>query len=95
MWERWLRDPQELIPLHQDYVAIVREVAESERAVLCDLAAEFDEVPRERRGDYFWDDGIHLSWKGTRKVAELLYQCFNESEELRGIWDDPEPTAAR
>ncbi len=88
VWERWLRDPRELVPLHREYLAIVREVAESERAPLCDLAEEFDVVPPERRGGYFWDDGIHLSWEGTRKVAELLYECFRETEELRGIWDE-------
>ena len=93
--ERWLRDRRELVPLHQAYVAMVREVAESERTVLCDLAAEFEEVPEERRGEHFWDDGIHLSWEGTRKVSELLYQCFRRSEELRGVWDRPEPTARR
>jgi lysophospholipase L1-like esterase len=93
--ERWLRDRRELVPLHRAYVAMVREVAESERSVLCDLAAEFEEVPEEQRGEHFWDDGIHLSWKGTRKVSELLYQCFRQSEELRGIWDRPEPTARR
>ena len=45
------RDRRELVPLHRAYVAIVRELAESERAILCDLAAKFDEVPRgaERR----------------------------------------------
>jgi lysophospholipase L1-like esterase len=93
--ERWLRDRRELVPLHRSYVAIVREVAAAERAVLCDLTAEFDEVPEEERGAYFWDDGIHLSWKGTRKVSELLYECFRQREELRGIWDRPEPTARR
>jgi len=90
--ERWLRDRRELVPLHRAYVAIVREVAESERVILCDLAAKFDEVPQEQRGAYFWDDGIHLSWKGTRKVSELLYECFRDAEELRDIWDGPEPT---
>jgi len=91
--ERWLTDRRELVPLHRAYVAIVREVAESERAILCDLAAKFDEVPGEQRGDYFWDDGIHLSWKGTLKVSELLYECFREVKELRSIWTGPEATS--
>jgi lysophospholipase L1-like esterase len=93
--ERWLRDRRELVPLHQAYVAMVREVAASERAILCDLAAEFEEVPRGRRGAYFWDDGIHLLWEGTRKVSEILYECFREAEELRGIWAGPEAKATR
>ena len=91
--ERWLQDRRELVPLHQTYVAMVREVAASERVVLCDLAAKFEEVPRGRRGAHFWDDGIHLSREGTRKVSELLYGCFREAEELRRIWNGPEPTA--
>jgi hypothetical protein len=74
---------------------MVREVAASERAVLCDLAAKFEEVPRGQRGAHFWDDGIHLSRAGTRKVSELLHGCFREKEELRRIWDGPEPTARR
>jgi len=85
--ERWILDRRELVPLHRAYVAIVREVAESERAVLCDLTAKFDEIPPEQRGAFFWDDGIHLSWKGTRKVAELLHECFREADELRTLWD--------
>ena len=85
--ERWLRDRRELVPLHQRYVTMVREIAKSERASLCDLAAKFEEVPRDQRGAYFWDDGIHLSREGSRKVSELLYECFREAEELRGIWD--------
>jgi lysophospholipase L1-like esterase len=93
--ERWLRDRRELVPLHRAYAAIVRRVAESERAVLCDLAAAFDGVPEEQRDEHFWDDGIHLSWEGTRKVSELLYDCFRRSEELRALWDLPEPAASR
>lgn len=93
--ERWLQDRRELVPLHQAYVAIVREVAASERATLCDLAAKFEEVPGVERSASFWDDGVHLSWDGTRKVSELLYQCFREAEVLRDIWDDSEPTVGR
>jgi hypothetical protein len=93
--ERWLRDRRELVPLHGSYVGIVREIAESEGTVLCDLTARFEQLPLEQRGAYFWDDGIHLSWKGTHKVAELLHECFLGAKELRAIWEAPGPTAER
>lgn len=93
--ERWLLDRRELVPLHREYVAAVREVAKSEDAVLCDLAARFDELPDERRGDFFWDDGIHFSWEGTLKTSEFLHDCFQESDTLRAFWEHPRPSARR
>jgi len=92
--ERWLRDRRELVPLHQSYVAMVRKMAASERAVLCDLNAKFGRIPWQQRRTYFWYDGIHFSQKGTRKVTEYLHECFRETEELREIWANSEPTGS-
>ncbi len=84
---RWVADLEDLIPLHQRYVSIVRDVARSEFALLCDLAARFEQLPRdELRDDYFTDDGIHLTLQGDAKVAEILDGCFEDSAELRGVW---------
>ena len=80
--ERWLRDLSELVPLHQSYVAAVREVAAAADADLCDAEAELSSLPRAELGRLFRDDGIHLTEEGDRRLAEILYDCF----ERRGIW---------
>ncbi len=82
--ERWLRDLSELVPLHQSYVAAVREVATAEDADLCDSEAELSVLPRDERAGLFRDDGIHLTAEGDRRLAEILDQCFEE----RGIWEE-------
>jgi lysophospholipase L1-like esterase len=73
---RWLRDLDELIPLHQRYVAIVRAVAEEKGVVLCDLEAEFARLPREDVEASFRKDGIHFLEPGSERVAKMLYECF-------------------
>ena len=86
---RQLRNLDELVPLHRRYVEIVREVAEAENAVLCDLAARFDALPRRAvRHEYFGGDGIHLTLAGNDKIAEFLMECFEASPELRGIFTE-------
>ena len=70
------------MPLHQSYVAAVREAAEEEGADLCDSAAELRDLPRPRAAELFRADGIHLTAAGDRWLAEVLYQCFEE----RGLW---------
>ncbi len=83
--ERWVRDVDELIPLHRQYVSVVRKVAESEDVVLCDLQREFMKEPREKvLQEFFHDDGIHLRDAGNRKVARLLFHCFQKN----GVTDD-------
>ena len=82
--ERWLRDLSELVPLHQSYVAAVRQVAAAEDADLCDPEAELKALPRGEILELFRDDGIHLTAAGDRRLAEILYRCF----ESRGIWDE-------
>jgi lysophospholipase L1-like esterase len=86
---RHLRNLDELVPLHRRYIEIVREVAEAENAVLCDLAAHFDALPRRAvRHEYFGGDGIHLTPAGNDQIAEFLMECFEASPELRGIFAD-------
>ena len=80
---RWLRDRAELVPLHQSYVEMVREVAEeAEGARLCDLAARAEVLPWDDRRALFTGDGIHLSEHGDRAVARWLFECF----ERDGLW---------
>ena len=83
--ERHIRDLDQLVPLHQRYVEIVREVAKQEDAVLCDLAARYEQLPAaERRGD-FTSDGIHPNRSGAERVANLLYECFEAEPALREL----------
>lgn len=75
--QRHIKNLQELIPLHQSYAAVVREVASTEKAPLCDLFADFDALPgREVSREYFNKDGIHLTQRGSEKLAEFLYACL-------------------
>lgn len=81
---RWVADLDQLVPLHQSYVAAVREVAAAERAPLCDLAAAFAREPRWKlRTSYFHRDGIHLLEAGDRKLAAALDRCLAAHGLLR------------
>jgi lysophospholipase L1-like esterase len=84
--ERFLRDVDELVPLQQGYVEIVRQVAAGEGAVLCDTARAFAALPAEwRRTRLFARDGIHLRPAGQQKLAELLFECFQASGPVRAV----------
>ncbi len=77
--QRHVEDLANLIPLHQQYVAIVREVARSEDVFLCDLARVFEGFPRDRlRTKLFATDGIHLQDEGDQVIAVQLYGCFEQ-----------------
>jgi lysophospholipase L1-like esterase len=77
---RHIRDLDELIPLHEQYVQIVRDVAAQTRTKICDLAQEFDRLrAAEDIYRYFLTDGVHLTEAGSRKVAEMLHRCFVDS----------------
>jgi len=83
---RWIRDLRELVPLHQSYVEIVREVAASEGAPLCDAAAHFDTLSAEaRRTRYFMGDGFHLLPEGHERMAAFLLECFESERELASV----------
>ncbi len=73
---RWLRELSELVPLHQSYVAAVRDVAREEKAPLCDAAARFAALPRAEIDASFMADGIHLTAAGDLRLAAMLYDCF-------------------
>jgi len=88
---RWIEDLAELVPLHQRYVEIVREVAQREGAPLCDLAARFEALPPDERSGQFMADGIHLTPVGDERAAGWLLECFEASPELRALWESPVP----
>ena len=90
--ERWLRDLDDLVPLHQRYVEIARRVGRdssmphkgsaAEGPVLCDLAERFAALDPAERDRYFRADGIHTSAEGDRRLAAFVDQCFEEN----GLW---------
>lgn len=80
--ERWLRDLDDLVPLHQEYVEIARGAAAGAGAVLCDLEARFAALEPAERDRSFRADGIHTSPEGDRRMADFVYQCFEEN----GLW---------
>ena len=81
---RWITDLEQLVPLHQQYVQIVREVAKQEGAILCDLSLAFEDIPRERIiRELFREDGIHFYGPGDQEIAKNLFECF----EREKFWD--------
>jgi lysophospholipase L1-like esterase len=85
--ERFLHDLSQLVPLHQQYVSIVREVAAQEEAPLCDLARRFEALPpAEVKDTYFKADGIHATPAGGEKIAQFLAECFQEDPRLSSLW---------
>ena len=69
---RHLRVLDELVPLHEAYVAATRRIA-GENGVLCDAAAAFAAVPHD---GFFRADGIHLTDAGDQEMAATLSQCI-------------------
>ena len=69
----WLNDLDDLIPLHQQYVQAVRNVASQQQAPLIDLYSEFNRLPQKDLDKLFKRDGIHLRKKGDEKIAEMIY----------------------
>jgi len=80
--ERFLQELSRLVPLHETYVEAVRKVAADEGVVLCDLAKDFEALPREELLTYMRYDGIHFTPEGGVKVGELLFETLREHDLL-------------
>ena len=74
--ERFLRRLSDLVPLHQSYVKIVREVAARENAAIIDLEASLRQLPPDALTACFQEDGFHFSAAGGATVAKLIYEGF-------------------
>jgi lysophospholipase L1-like esterase len=73
----FVRQPDELIPIHQNYNQVVRQIAREEEGVfLVDIARVFD----ERRDEGFFDDPakeiIHPNEKGYQLIAQKLLEVI-------------------
>jgi len=78
---QWVTDLDELVPRHSEYVNAVRQVAKEKNVILCDLAAEFDKLPKEEVKDkLFTEDGVHLTGEGNKVIADLLFDCFRKND---------------
>jgi len=84
--QRWLSDLSRLVPLHEQYVEIVRRVARQEPgAQLCDLAARFRALPPDQvQTQLFKADGIHLQPAGDATLARMLFNCLVKEKSLDG-----------
>jgi len=71
--DRWLKNLDDLVPLHKSYVQAVRDVSSEENVPMIDLYTEFQQLPEEDWRNYFLDDGIHLTKEGNQKIAEFIY----------------------
>ena len=80
---RHIANLENLVPLHQKYVAAVRDVALLEDVVLCDLARDFEAVPTDLlRNRYFFKRGVHLTPAGDAMLARVLFRCFQRNDLL-------------
>ena len=68
----FLRDLDDLVPLHRRYVQAVQDVAAEEDAPLVDLYRSFNQMPRQELERLFKRDGIHLTPEGYRRIAALI-----------------------
>ena len=73
--ERHLRKLEELVPLHNAYLAVTREVAQQTDSTLCDAAHTFEQAG-EDRDRFFKKDGIHLTDDGNQALADLVAGCI-------------------
>lgn len=75
---KFVRQPDELIPLHQSYNQVVRQVAREEGVPLVDIELTFE----ERRGEGFFDDPekeiIHPNEKGFQLIAQEIYKFIRQ-----------------
>jgi lysophospholipase L1-like esterase len=83
--ERYLADLARLVPLHREYVGIVREIAAAEGAILCDAERELPGPPV--REQLFRRDGIHLDDAGSDALARLLLETLLRDGLLEKVLD--------
>jgi lysophospholipase L1-like esterase len=77
--ERWLDNLSDLVPLHDNYNSVVREVAQKEGVILIDLAAYLDQFSKETlKREYFMVDGIHPNEIGHKVIAEIIYMNLDK-----------------
>lgn len=76
----------DVIPLHQQYVALTRDAALQSGAFLCDAAEAFAEIPGSH-DRFFKNDAIHFTPDGDHQLARIVSGCILqvESRALRSV----------
>jgi len=69
----------DVIPLHQQYVALTRQAARESGAYLCDAAAAFAELSPQLRAEAFRSDGIHFTDSGDARLGEVVSRCVADA----------------
>lgn len=80
----------DVVPLHQRYAGLVREVAAETGAPLCDLERSFAALPEADVLRSFEADGIHLTegpGQGYDRMAGFLADCFARDGVLQILLD--------
>ena len=84
--KRWLKELDDLVPLHQSYISIVRDVAKEKKVILADLAKYFNSFPTGPVAkESFMEDGIHLTDEGNKLIAQVLFKCFRDNGLLERL----------
>jgi len=81
---RWFYYLDALLPTHNLYAEIVREVAASEDALLVDLHKLFDGFAVDKRKSLI-PDGIHASEEGDQIIAEEMYAVLEKAGILERL----------
>jgi len=83
--KRWLKDLSKLVPLHESYVQVVRDITHQEGVYLVDLYQQFRKLPREKMEKSFGTDGIHLTEEGNKIIAHYLYEYFVQTGLIKTL----------
>ena len=75
-----IANPDDLIPLHNQYNAAVREVAKATQSTLLDTAQEMESMNKQ---ELFIEDHIHLSESGRAYVANRLMETLEQQGILK------------
>lgn len=77
---RWMSDPSQVVPVHDAYAEIVRQVAAETSVPLADLKTRFEDLPTTAvLRQYFQMDGIHLRPEGDRVLAGFLHDTLKSA----------------
>lgn len=77
LWERHMQHLSELVPVHEQYVALARKAAQEHGAVLVDLYPYFRQFPpAQLEQQYFQNDGIHLQAAGDELIAQQILKSL-------------------
>lgn len=85
LWERHMQHLEQLVPMHEHYVALARKAAQDNGATLVDLYPYFRQLPADTlQHQYFQNDGIHLQEAGDTLLAQKVLDTMVTAGLLSG-----------